>query len=117
MRTGSLYVTCGYLSSSHDYVLNYFCFLLCRFDGPNSNELKLLIETFWAGGKVVSAVCHGPAGLVSACRPDGKPIVDGKRVGWAGEGRHYVCINVRNAIAGCRNDTARGHGWCQKAGL
>ena len=31
-------------------------------------------------GKVVGAVCHGPAGLVDATAPDGKPLVSGKRV-------------------------------------
>ena len=31
-------------------------------------------------GKVVGSVCHGPAGLVDAVAPDGKPLVSGKRV-------------------------------------
>lgn len=50
------------------------------FDGPTSKELKQLVEAFWNGGKIVSAVCHGPNGLVSATGPDGNPIVKGKRV-------------------------------------
>ena len=50
------------------------------FDYPNSKELARLIETFDRSGKVVSAVCHGPAGLVSATKADGTPFVAGKRV-------------------------------------
>lgn len=50
------------------------------FDGPQSTDLKALIEKFWAAGKVVSAVCHGPAGLVSAVGADGKSIFNGRRV-------------------------------------
>lgn len=50
------------------------------FDGPTSKELKQLVEAFWAGNKIVSAVCHGPNGLVSACGPDGNPIVKGRKV-------------------------------------
>jgi len=34
----------------------------------------------WSAGKVVAAVCHGPAGLVSACDADGTSIVNGRRV-------------------------------------
>lgn len=49
------------------------------FDGT-SNELKALVEAFWAAGKVVSAVCHGPAGLVTAVGPDGDSILKGKEV-------------------------------------
>ncbi len=31
-----------------------------------------------AAGKVISAVCHGPEGLVNVKGPDGKPLVEGK---------------------------------------
>ncbi|KPF69899.1 hypothetical protein IP84_03095 [beta proteobacterium AAP99] len=39
-----------------------------------------LVEAFYAAGKPIAAVCHGPAGLVGARRPDGQPIVSGLRV-------------------------------------
>jgi putative intracellular protease/amidase len=50
------------------------------FDFPGSAALTRLIEAFDRQGKIVSAVCHGPAGLVSALRADGKPLVAGRRV-------------------------------------
>jgi putative intracellular protease/amidase len=31
-------------------------------------------------GKIISAVCHGPAGLVLAKGPDGAPLVKGKKM-------------------------------------
>ena len=39
----------------------------------------LVADTFNAG-KPTAAVCHGPAGLIKALRPDGKSILFGKKV-------------------------------------
>jgi putative intracellular protease/amidase len=50
------------------------------FDGPVDKNLTALGEKFWAEGKIVSSVCHGPAALVSMKAPDGTPIVKGKKV-------------------------------------
>ncbi|MGL4279024.1 MAG: type 1 glutamine amidotransferase domain-containing protein [Albidovulum sp.] len=50
------------------------------FDFPESAELARLVEAFDRAGKIVAAVCHGPVGLVSARRADGKPLVAGRRV-------------------------------------
>lgn len=50
------------------------------FDYPGSEELARLVEQFDREGRIVAAVCHGPAGLVSAKKPDGTPFVAGRRV-------------------------------------
>ncbi|MEM8796137.1 MAG: type 1 glutamine amidotransferase domain-containing protein [Pseudomonadota bacterium] len=50
------------------------------FDYPTSQELASLIETFDRDGKIVAAVCHGPAGLVSARSRDGSAFVKGRKV-------------------------------------
>ena len=50
------------------------------WDLPESGALARLVGRMFDEGRIVSAVCHGPAGLVSACRADGRPIVDGRRV-------------------------------------
>lgn len=51
------------------------------FDYPGSAELARLVERFDRAGKVVAAVCHGPAGLVAARQADGTtPFVAGRRV-------------------------------------
>ncbi|WP_338867848.1 type 1 glutamine amidotransferase domain-containing protein [Myxococcus stipitatus] len=39
-----------------------------------------LLTSGYARGAVVAAVCHGPAALVGVKGPDGKPLVNGKRV-------------------------------------
>ena len=50
------------------------------FDYPVSDELARLVERFDREGRIVAAVCHGPAGLVSAKKADGTPLVAGRRV-------------------------------------
>lgn len=48
-------------------------------DFPNDATVKKVIETFYAEGKPVSSVCHGPACLVNAKKPTGEPMVKGHR--------------------------------------
>ncbi|TWA98295.1 type 1 glutamine amidotransferase domain-containing protein [Gluconacetobacter diazotrophicus] len=49
-------------------------------DYPENPALARLIEQFDRSGRIVSAVCHGPAGLLSARKADGTPFVAGRRV-------------------------------------
>lgn len=50
------------------------------WDLPGDAGVQRAVEAAWAAGRLVAAVCHGPAGLVSARRPDGQSILAGKRV-------------------------------------
>jgi putative intracellular protease/amidase len=50
------------------------------WDFAQSAALARVVGTAWDNGAVVGAVCHGPAGLVSARRADGQPVVAGLRV-------------------------------------
>jgi len=50
------------------------------WDLPESEPLARLVGSMFDQGKIVAAVCHGPAGLVAAKRQDGHPIVEGRRV-------------------------------------
>lgn len=50
------------------------------WDMPKSTRLAELLFTAWGQGKVVSAVCHGPAGLVNVKDVNGQPLVAGRRV-------------------------------------
>ena len=45
----------------------------------DAHTARLVADTFNAG-KPTASVCHGPAGLVQALRPDGKSIVFGKKI-------------------------------------
>jgi len=47
-------------------------------DLPTDSVNVKLISQFWAAGKVVSAVCHGPAALTGAVDASGKSIFAGR---------------------------------------
>jgi hypothetical protein len=49
-------------------------------DLVESAELGELVLTMLDDGKVVAAVCHGPAGLLSATRPDGSWAFAGRQM-------------------------------------
>ncbi len=49
------------------------------FDLPDNQKLQQLLREFYEAGKIVAAVCHGPAGLVGATLSNGQPLVAGKR--------------------------------------
>jgi len=45
----------------------------------NPNSIKL-IEAFLAAGKPIALVCHAPGALRNVKTPDGRPLVEGKKV-------------------------------------
>lgn len=49
------------------------------WDLPGNKTLDTLLEKTFAEGKIVSAVCHGPCGLLGAKTADGDSILKGKR--------------------------------------
>ncbi|MET3852410.1 MULTISPECIES: type 1 glutamine amidotransferase domain-containing protein [unclassified Paenibacillus] len=50
------------------------------YDLPDNRKLQELLRDFYEAGKIVAAVCHGPAGLVGAKLSNGSPLVAGKRI-------------------------------------
>ena len=50
------------------------------FDFPDSKALQDLIAKFYETGKVVSAVCHGPGGLLNVKLSNGENLITGKEV-------------------------------------
>jgi len=50
------------------------------WDLPNDAGVTRAVEAAFAAGKLIASVCHGAAGLVTARRPDGEPVVKGKRI-------------------------------------
>lgn len=67
------------------------------FDYPDSAPLASTIEAFDAAGKIVAAVCHGPAGLVSAKAQDGSPFVKGRRVAGFTDSEE-VAVGLQDAV-------------------
>jgi putative intracellular protease/amidase len=49
------------------------------YDLPEDETNIKLAEAFWKQGKVVSAVCHGPAALVNVKDENGKSIFAGRK--------------------------------------
>ena len=43
-------------------------------------ELGALTARFYESGRIVSAVCHGPAGILDVTLGSGEPMIKGKRV-------------------------------------
>lgn len=50
------------------------------FDFPDNPDLAGLLREFHETGKVVSAVCHGPAGLLGATLSNGEYLIAGRNV-------------------------------------
>ena len=57
-----------YLAGGHGAMLDFA-----------ESDVKALVEAFWTSGRVVAAVCHGPAGLIRAVDAEGAPVVKGRR--------------------------------------
>lgn len=50
------------------------------FDLSVSPESQQLVREFWDAGKVVAAVCHGPAALANVKLSDGSLLLQGRKV-------------------------------------
>lgn len=50
----------------------------CMWDMPTCEPLARIVARLFEAGGVVAAVCHGPAGLISARTADGAPLVNGR---------------------------------------
>jgi putative intracellular protease/amidase len=50
------------------------------FDYHQSQALETLIARFYETGRIVSAVCHGPCGLLDVTLSSGEPLVKGRQV-------------------------------------
>jgi len=43
-------------------------------------EVKRVVARAWNAGKIVAAVCHGPAALLGVTLPDGTPLIRGRKL-------------------------------------
>jgi putative intracellular protease/amidase len=50
------------------------------FDLGQSEALGARVSQAYAAGRVLGGICHGPLGLLRARRPDGRPLVEGRRL-------------------------------------
>lgn len=50
------------------------------FDLAQSEVLGRKVSDAYAAGRVIGGICHGPLGLLKARKPNGEPMVKGRRV-------------------------------------
>jgi putative intracellular protease/amidase len=50
------------------------------WDLSSNENMKKIVEDFYSDKKIVSAVCHGPAGLLQATDRNGNSILKGKKI-------------------------------------
>jgi putative intracellular protease/amidase len=67
------------------------------WDLPNNSEIAKIAAKIYENGGVVSAVCHGPAGLVNIKLSNGKYLVAGKKVnGFTNE--EEIAVKLENIV-------------------
>ncbi len=50
------------------------------FDFPDNNAIQSIVRNYYQSGKVVGAVCHGPAALVNVTLDNGRSLLENKKV-------------------------------------
>lgn len=78
----------------------------CMFDLPNNPLLGHLLADFDARGKIVAAVCHGPAAFVGPKRINGMPLVEGRRMTAFTDSEEYA-VGLQNEVPFLLESTLR----------
>ncbi|TRX47273.1 type 1 glutamine amidotransferase domain-containing protein [Fulvivirga sp. M361] len=65
------------------------------FDFPNDTHIQSLVLEHYQSGKVIGAVCHGPAALVNVTLDDGSPLLAKKKI--SSFTNHEELFLIRNA--------------------
>jgi putative intracellular protease/amidase len=50
------------------------------FDFPDNKTIQAIVRNYYQSGKVIGAVCHGPAALVNVTLDNGRPLLENKKV-------------------------------------
>ena len=66
-------------------------------DLARDQQVAKLASDFARSGKLIAAVCHGPAALVGATRADGTPLVRGKRLTSFSDSEEKA-VGLQNAV-------------------
>jgi putative intracellular protease/amidase len=78
-------------------------------DFATDAELKRLLLDFAKADKIIAAVCHGPAGLVGAKKPDGTPLVAGKTI-TAFTDEEEIAVQLEKVVPFMLETTLRAEG-------
>jgi putative intracellular protease/amidase len=89
-------------------------------DIANDPEVKRAVERAWNGGKIIAAVCHGPAALLGAKREDGTPLIRGRKLTSfsneeeAGYAQADVPFNLEDALRAEGAEYSSAAAWQEK---
>jgi putative intracellular protease/amidase len=87
------------------------------WDFAGNEELAAIAAKIYENNGIVSAVCHGPAGLVNIRLSDGKYLVDGKKVN-AFTNEEEAAVKLENVVPFLLEDKLIGRGAkFEKSGL
>lgn len=67
------------------------------WDFADNLELALIAQKIYENNGIVSAVCHGPAGLVNIKLNDGKYLIDGKKIN-AFTNEEEIAVGLENVV-------------------
>jgi putative intracellular protease/amidase len=68
------------------------------FDFPDNTKIQAIVREFYQKGKVIGAVCHGPAALLNVTLDDGHPLLENKLVSGFTNTEELFLINDARAI-------------------
>lgn len=87
------------------------------WDLPNNEEIAALATKIYENNGVVSAVCHGPAGIVNIKLSNGKYLVEGKKVN-AFTNEEEVAVGLEKVVPFLLEDKLKERGVIfEKSGL
>lgn len=87
------------------------------WDFADNKELALLAQKIYENNGIVSAVCHGPAGLVNIKLNNGKYLVDGKKIN-AFTNEEEEAVNLTKVVPFLLENKLKEHGAIfEKSGL
>ncbi|MBB3062210.1 type 1 glutamine amidotransferase domain-containing protein [Microbulbifer rhizosphaerae] len=78
------------------------------FDFPDNPAIQRLVRELYRDGKVIGAVCHGPAALVNVVLDNGRPLVAERRVsGFTNEEELFLIPDARKIFPFLLEDKLR----------
>lgn len=89
-------------------------------DIANDPDVKRAVERAWNGGKIVAAVCHGPAAFLGATLEDGTPLIRGRKLTSfsneeeAGYAQADVPFNLEDALRAEGAEYSSAAAWQEK---
>ena len=68
------------------------------FDFPDNKAIQSIVRNYYQSGKVIGAVCHGPAALVNVTLDNGRPLIENKKVSGFTNNEELLLIPDAKAI-------------------